>query len=81
MHTLFVREHNRIARELQIINPQWSDEVLYQESRRILNAQWQHITYNEFLPILLGPTYMDIYGLWPLNSGFSNDYRSDFDPR
>ncbi len=23
---------------------------------------------------------MDLYGLWPLNSGFSNDYRSDFDP-
>ena len=44
-------------------------------------AQWQHITYNEFLPILLGPTFMDQYGLWPLNSGFSYDYRSDFDPR
>ncbi len=46
-----------------------------------MNAEWQHITYNEFLPILLGPTFMDLYGLWPLNSGFSDDYRSDFDPR
>ena len=53
---------------------------LNQESRRILNAEFQHIVYNEFLPILLGHKYVENYNLVPLTTGFSNVYRTDFDP-
>ncbi len=81
MHTLFVREHNRIARELSRMNRAWSDERIFQESRRIVNAIWQHIVYNEWLPIILGKQFLQRFGLLTLTSGFSNDYRTDFDPR
>ena len=54
MHTIWVREHNRIARKLSNLNPTWSDESIFQEARRIVIAEMQHITYQEFLPSLLG---------------------------
>ena len=75
IHTLFVREHNRIARELRRINPQFNDERLFQEARRINNAQYQHIVFNEFLPIIIGKNFLDNFGLSPLTKGFSDTYR------
>uniref|UniRef100_A0A8C3QT99 Eosinophil peroxidase n=1 Tax=Cyanoderma ruficeps TaxID=181631 RepID=A0A8C3QT99_9PASS len=54
MHTLFVREHNRLAGKLRSLNPHWNDERLYQEARKILGAMIQIITYRDYLPLLLG---------------------------
>lgn len=54
MHLLWARHHNYLARQLEKQNPHWNDEKIFQESRKVLGAQLQHITYNEFLPILLG---------------------------
>lgn len=66
------REHNRVAKELAHINPHWDDETLFQEARRINIAIIQHITYNEFLPILLGKDIMEKFGLL-LQKEVSND--------
>lgn len=53
-HTLWLREHNRLARAIKALTPDLTDELIYQEARRLLIAEWQHIVFNEFLPIVLG---------------------------
>ena len=42
MHTVWVREHNRVAIiiGLKALNPSFDDERLYQDARRIVVAEW-----------------------------------------
>ncbi|XP_041966392.1 eosinophil peroxidase [Alosa sapidissima] len=54
LHTLFLREHNRLARELKQLNPHWSPDTLYQEARKIMGAIHQILTWEHYLPRVLG---------------------------
>jgi len=55
MHTLFVREHNALADFFGSMFPNASGDARYELARMFVIAEIQAITYNEFLPVLLGP--------------------------
>ncbi|XP_067664572.1 chorion peroxidase-like [Haliotis asinina] len=79
MHTLFMREHNRIATRLKELNCHWEDEGIFQEARKIVGAILQKITYGDYLPIIMGDQ-MYTYNLSLLSSGYSTDYDETVDP-
>ncbi|XP_046388414.1 chorion peroxidase-like [Ischnura elegans] len=54
LQTIFVRQHNRIARRLRKRNPTWEDEDLFQQARKILTGIYHNIIYNHWLPLLIG---------------------------
>uniref|UniRef100_A0A8P4GA25 Myeloid-specific peroxidase n=1 Tax=Dicentrarchus labrax TaxID=13489 RepID=A0A8P4GA25_DICLA len=58
IHTLFVREHNRLARELKRLNPHWDSETLYQEARKIMGAYTQLFVFRDYLPHIVGDDAM-----------------------
>lgn len=80
VHTLMIRNHNMIAKELRRINPHWSDETLYQEARHINIAIIQHITFNEYLPLLLGKDNIHKHDLVLYTDGYFDGYDPDIDP-
>ena len=77
---VFFLQHNFIAERLAALNAHWDDERIYQETRRIVIAQYVHIVYNEFLPVLIGRKMMEEVGIFPLPNGFSSDYDKNVDP-
>lgn len=62
-HSIYFREHNRIANILFQNNPSWDDERTYQETKRIITAMIQHHNYEEWLPAFLGQDVADEAGL------------------
>ena len=49
VHTLFLREHNRIVESLP---DDLDEETKFQIARRVVSGLQQYITYNEFLPAM-----------------------------
>lgn len=76
-HILLAREHNRIADVLSALNPRWSDEVIFLEAQRIVQAEFQHITYNEWLPLVIGGETLARFSLGIRENGYSDDYNED----
>ena len=76
LQSLFVREHNRWATRLAAENPRLTDAELYTRARAIVIGEIQAITYNEWLPTILGPSGVAPYqGYNPrVNPGLSNEF-------
>ncbi|XP_037796031.1 chorion peroxidase-like isoform X1 [Penaeus monodon] len=73
---MLIRYHNNVADRLKEINVGWNDENLFQEARRIVVAQVQHVVYNEYIYKLLGPQAITEYQLTPLTEAHR---RQDYD--
>lgn len=54
LYTVFLRSHNRIAKQLQKEHPTWSDSELFTFARRINAGIYQKIIYAEWLNVVLG---------------------------
>ncbi|XP_062547595.1 uncharacterized protein LOC134213069 [Armigeres subalbatus] len=80
IHTIFLREHNRIVEGLRGVNPHWNGDQLFEHARRIVIAQNQHITFNEFLPRILSWNAVNLYGLKLLPQGYYKDYNPTCNP-
>ena len=76
LHTLFLREHNQLASAIALANPKLSDEQIYQRARRLVMAEVQAITYQEFLPAMLGANALRPYlGYRPdVNPGLATEF-------
>ncbi len=70
MHTLFVREHNRLAEQIAAEHPELTGQEIYELARKIVGAQMQVITFQEFLPLLIGADAIPSY----------RGYDSEIDP-
>ncbi|KAK3084815.1 hypothetical protein FSP39_019496 [Pinctada imbricata] len=80
MYISLLRRHNLFVEELRKLPLPWTPELLYQEAKRIVIAELQHIVYNEFLPRVLGRKTMRIYRLWSAPR-YSETYSPFVDPR
>ena len=75
MHTLFVREHNRWADHIRRTRPWFSDDDIYHAARRMVVAEIQIITYEEFLPALIGARALPRYrGYKPGHPGLFTEF-------
>lgn len=77
VYNLFLRQHNRLAIKLLSLNPQWNEDKVFEEARKINTAIYQHIVFNELLPLLLGRRVYETFKLAPKRHGYSYAYESD----
>lgn len=74
IHTLFMREHNRVARELKRLNRNWDGETIYQETRKIMGAYTEVFVFRDYLRHIVGDAAMRRY------LGRYQGYNPDVDP-
>ncbi|MEM8836921.1 MAG: peroxidase family protein, partial [Pseudomonadota bacterium] len=75
LHTLWVNEHNYWANRFASEHPEWDDEQIFQNARAVVEALIQKVTYEEFLPILVGTELPEYDGYDPtVDPQVSNEF-------
>ncbi|XP_017465533.1 PREDICTED: chorion peroxidase [Rhagoletis zephyria] len=54
IYTMFMRNHNQVAKNLASSYPLWNDEDLFQTAKAINIHIYRNIVFDEWLPIILG---------------------------
>lgn len=65
LHTIFLREHNLLCRQLQRAFPYRPAKDLFEEARKLNIAQFQKIVFEEFYPTITGQTLPPYLGYQP----------------
>jgi len=80
IHSLWIREHNYWAHLLHKCNKKLDDEELYQKAKVIVEAELQHVTYQEFLTFLLGSSAIPKYNGYncEVNTQILNEFSAAF---
>lgn len=75
LHTIWTREHNRVAAEVVTAFPKMGDEEVYQLARLITSSELQAVTWYEFLPAVLGGKLGPYRGYkMNVNAGISREF-------
>jgi hypothetical protein len=61
IHNLWVREHNWWCDQIKRRRRSLTDQEIYDRARMMVEAEIQAITFNEFLPLLLGSNQVPAY--------------------
>lgn len=77
LQTVFLRLHNDIAGRLSEMHHDWDDEMIFQETKKIVVAIHQHITYSEWLDVLLGDNHIHVHAY---EDGYEDVYDHEVDP-
>lgn len=63
LHTLWMREHNRLCGVIRAREPTWTETEMFWKARQLVIAKLQKITYEEWLPTMFGSQQ------WMLDAG------------
>lgn len=76
MHTIWAREHNNQVDRLKAKHPDWTDDQLFETAQIIVNAEFQHVVFNEYLPLLVGESNIPPYDGYDagVNPGIATEF-------